>query len=110
MRSLPPPRITRKRRWRRFKRAIKYFFKTGKLTDPSSPNYRFKSQSISKIKQSRITSRLRRSNFTKSDQFLRSSTNAGMKTASFVGKLVTRSMPVLKPFSSSNSLNVQVRF
>lgn len=109
MRSLPPPRITRKRRWRRFKRAVKFFFSKGRFSDPTSYEYNNKGQSIGKITQLRFSSRLRRSRWTKSEQALKKGTNVGLKTASVMGRLATRSMPLIR-LKSRNLLNVKVKF
>lgn len=104
MRSLPPPRITRKRIWKRIKRATKYFLKHGRFSDPESHAYKKKSQSISKIKQLRISSRLRKSKCN-STGVMRASGNMGLKTASAVTRMA--SMPFL---SRTSLVDLKVKF
>lgn len=110
MRSLPPPRITRKRKWKRFKRSLRYFFHKGRFSDPGSYLYKNKS-SISKIKKSRLASKFGRVRKSKSESFKRNGTMTGVKTVSLLGKLALRaSAPILRPFGSTNLLNVSVKF
>ncbi|WEJ94184.1 hypothetical protein PSN45_001664 [Yamadazyma tenuis] len=108
MRSLPPPRVTRKRIWCRIKRAAKLLFTQGRIHDPASHAYRNKSQIISKIKQSHFSSRLSRSTLSKSETILRRKVGTGLHTASLVGRAVGASVPLLRP-GSRNSLNVSVQ-
>ncbi|ODV77438.1 uncharacterized protein CANTADRAFT_309081 [Suhomyces tanzawaensis NRRL Y-17324] len=110
MRSLPPPRITRLRRWKRIKRAIRSFFTQGYVSDPGAflPQNGSRSH-ISIIKKSRLTSRFRKRNFT--DMGLREGASAGIRTAGYMGKLATRaSFPVLRPRHKSSKINLSVRF
>ncbi|RCK63543.1 hypothetical protein Cantr_09878 [Candida viswanathii] len=59
MRSLPPPRITRARRWKRIKRALKSFFEQGYIADFSVFYKRCQKNhyTISKIRRTRFTYR-----------------------------------------------------
>ncbi|EGW31018.1 uncharacterized protein SPAPADRAFT_141978 [Spathaspora passalidarum NRRL Y-27907] len=84
MRSLPPPRITRARRWKRIKRAIKNLFLQGYISDFSvfhrstQPNY-----TISKIHKSRFSSRLKK----QSQMGIIQTANIGLQVAGYLGKL-----------------------
>lgn len=112
MRSLPPPRITRKRRWRRIKRAVKSFFTKGYVSDPGAflINHNNENHSISKIKQSRVSSRVRKTRSKPLDLGIRESANVGIKTAGFVSKIARRaSAPIFRPVSKS-LLNLSVKF
>ncbi|ODV69782.1 hypothetical protein HYPBUDRAFT_174239 [Hyphopichia burtonii NRRL Y-1933] len=113
MRSLPPPRITRKRRWRRIKRALKSLFTKGYILDPGAflSGEKGGNNSISKIRQSRVTSRVRKAKSRPTDLGLREGANAGIRTATFIGRVAKRaSMPILRPFNSRSLLNVSLRF
>ncbi|KAK6205534.1 uncharacterized protein RJT21DRAFT_124670 [Scheffersomyces amazonensis] len=111
MRSLPPPRVTRSRRWKRIRKAIASFFKRGRISDKgafvSSSKVNLNS-SISTIKKSRITSRIRKANFTDGVGLI-DGANAGLKTASMFGKLIKRaSFPAMT--RKSSKINMTVRF
>ncbi|RLV89442.1 hypothetical protein JA1_005176 [Spathaspora sp. JA1] len=60
MRSLPPPRITRARRWKRIKRAIKNLFIQGYISDFSVFHRAPSNFTISKIHKSKFSSRLKK--------------------------------------------------
>ncbi|CUM65246.1 uncharacterized protein PRCAT00002878001 [Priceomyces carsonii] len=113
MRSLPPPRITRKRRWKRIKRALKNFFTKGYVSDPgafvSHANTSNK-RSVSTIKKSRLTSRFRRKNFT-DGVGLRDGANMGMRTVGTLGRLASKaSVPLMRPITRTNLVNLTVSF
>ncbi|CUM45314.1 unnamed protein product [Debaryomyces fabryi] len=113
MRSLPPPRVTRKRRWMRIKRAIRSFFAKGYVTDPGAfmPTSASNRRSISTIRKSRFSPRFRKSRINRSEIGIREGANAGIATASFVGKMASRaSMPVLRRHGPKNLMNLTVRF
>ncbi|KAK6461425.1 hypothetical protein DFJ63DRAFT_182285 [Scheffersomyces coipomensis] len=111
MRSLPPPRVTRSRRWKRIRRAIASLFTRGKISDTAAfiPSSKINmNPSISTIKKSRFTSRFRKSNFTDGIG-LRESANAGIKTAGMFGKMLTKaSFPFLN--HTSSQINMTVKF
>ncbi|KAK6459192.1 uncharacterized protein RJT20DRAFT_4770 [Scheffersomyces xylosifermentans] len=116
MRSLPPPRITRARKWKRIRRAIKSFFSKGYTSDHGAFLSTAKTSrstmkaSISTIKKSRISSRFRKRNFT-DGVGLADGANAGIKTVSCLGKLATRaSLPILSPLTRSSSVNLSLKF
>lgn len=79
MRLLPPPRITRKRRWRRIKRAIKSLFTRGRVSDPGA--FVRQPRRVSKIKRSRMSKRVKR------DRGLRETTSVGLRTAAWCGRM-----------------------
>ncbi|CCE83546.1 Piso0_004125 [Millerozyma farinosa CBS 7064] len=114
MRSLPPPRITRKRRWRRIKRAIKAFFTKGYISDPGAflSSSKGSKGSISTIRKSRFSPRYRKARLANPDMTLREGANVGIATASLVSKVASRaSMPLLRPLRDrSNRMNFTVRF
>lgn len=113
MRSLPPPRITKKRRWKRIKRALRAFFNKGYMLDPGAfyPYPKATSKNtISTIRRSRLTSRFRKSNFT--DEIgLKEGANAGLKTLSVMRRLARgMSVPVMRPVNKNRQMNVTVKF
>lgn len=96
MRSLPPPRITTARKWKRIKRSMKSLFTSGNITD-FSPFARRQNQnySISKFKVSRITHRFKKQQDIGIVQ-------TGIKTAGFLGKLASKT----SSFPNFRKLNV----
>ncbi|CAH2354055.1 hypothetical protein CLIB1423_14S01024 [[Candida] railenensis] len=96
MRSLPHPRITKKRRWKRFKRALKALIFSGDVSDPGAFVWRRKK------KPTTIATRRR----------LEFPSHGAIHSATVVRKIATRaSMPILSRVrGKSSSLNMTVRF
>ena len=89
MRSLPPPRVTRSRRWKRIKRALKFFFTRGYVSDPGA-FLTSGTRLVLLIRRSRIFPRFKRV-----DETLGSSS---IMTVGRVGRILTRvSLPLLLP-------------
>lgn len=112
MRSLPPPRITRKRRWRRVKRAVADMFRRGYFTQrlpahlATSPPLR---HDISMIKRSRILQRARKRNCTDGIT-LRDGTQWGIRTAYTVKRITRRlSRPMFPRSMKKSKVKVLVR-
>lgn len=99
MRSLPPPRITRARRWKRIKRALKNLFTKGYISDFGVFQKRAwlsrQCHSVSMIGRLPILSRMRKLNSTEDN--LVKSANWGFLIAKSFSKLVAKtSLPGLK--------------
>ncbi|ABN64637.1 predicted protein [Scheffersomyces stipitis CBS 6054] len=116
MRSLPPPRITRARKWKRIKRAFKSLFTKGYISDhgafvsTSRTSKSTMKASISTIKRSRISSRFRKRNFTDGVD-LADGANLGLKTMGHLGRLATRaSFPLFNPLGQPPEVNLTWKF
>ena len=95
MRSLPPPRITRARRWKRIKRALKSLFDKGYISDFTVFNKRSQTNqySVSKIKKTKFTYRF--VNTEKKGVVKRA--NRGLRFARMISKKATKfTMPGLR--------------
>ncbi|CAD1812098.1 hypothetical protein FOB58_004495 [Candida parapsilosis] len=99
MRSLPPPRITRARRWKRIKRAMKNLLTKGYISDygvfhRKSSLYSRHFYSITKIHKSPILSRMKKR---KTDMQVFQTANSGLRFAKHFGTFVAKlSIPGLK--------------
>lgn len=100
MRSLPPPRVTTKRRWKRFKRALKSLVFTGNISDPGAFVWK-KKLKPTKVKAKRRAWLSRNPNESKVE-----------KTTNIVGRLVARAaLPLINKISKRDGLvNMSVRF
>lgn len=112
MRSLPPPRLTRKRRWRRAKRAVANVFRKGFFSHrlpariANSPQIR---NDISFIKRSRILMRPRKRNFT-DGMTLRDGAQWGYRTLYTVKRLTRHvSRPMVSQLMKKPKVRVSVR-
>ncbi|CAK7892646.1 hypothetical protein CAAN1_01S11012 [[Candida] anglica] len=96
MRSLPPPRTTRKRRWKRFQRALKSLLFRGQVSDPGAFFWRRK-------KPNKVTRR----HWNSGEHF-----NSGVRAASVAGRLVRRaSAPFIRSVKRpASSVNMTVKF
>ncbi|CAI5757288.1 unnamed protein product [Candida verbasci] len=109
MRSLPPPRITRSRKWKRIRRAIFNLLTKGYISDfgvfSRNQNIRY-SYTISKIEKARFSSRMK---FKTNELFLTANTSIKILTtlSKVLGKL---SMPGMRKELVPNKLNVSVKF
>ena len=114
MRSLPPPRITRRRRWLRIKRAIKTFFTKGYVSDTGAfvSLRKHNRRAVSIIQQSRFSFRAHRVRITPAEPTIRERANVGIAAANYVGRLTAKAaIPLFKPFSrNSNKMNVTLKF
>ncbi|KAI5951241.1 hypothetical protein KGF54_004315 [Candida jiufengensis] len=98
MRSLPPPRITRARRWKRIRRALKNLLTKGYISDfgvfHQRTLYSRHFYSISKIHKSAILNRMKTR---KTDFNLVQTAHSGVRIMRFFSGILTRfSVPGLK--------------
>lgn len=95
MRSLPPPRVTRARKWKRIKRAIKNLFSKGYISDYGVfSRIQTNHYSISKIRRLRFSTRLVKS---RNDLNIVKRANRGFKLANYISRASRRvSVPGLK--------------
>ena len=88
MRSLPPPRITRARKWKRIKRAIKNLFSKGYISDYGVfSRIQANHYSISKIRRLRFSTRLVKS---RNDLNIVKRANRGFKLANYISRASRR--------------------
>ncbi|KAI5969271.1 hypothetical protein CANMA_001718 [Candida margitis] len=98
MRSLPPPRITRARRWKRIKRALKNLLAKGYISDYGVFHrrslYSRRFYSITKVHKSPILSRMKKR---KSDMQIFQTANSGLRFVKHLSKFIAKfSIPGLK--------------
>lgn len=114
MRSLPPPRITKRRKWLRIKRAIRTFFTKGYVSDTGAfmPLTRRHRRSVSIVQQSRFSLRARRVRIIPAEHTIGERANIGIAAVNYVGKLAAKAvLPLFKPFGkNTNKMNVTLKF
>lgn len=94
MRSLPPPRVTRSRRWKRIKRAVAYFFTRGYVADPGA-FLPARPRLVLIIKPSRVLPGMKRVE-----------EPGKIGNVAKVGRIATKTLPLILP---SSKLNLKLR-